>query len=82
MGVDMISRSRLALTIPVIALMAAGCAADPSGADTETVLGHGVDRFPSESLTDWVSYADYVSLFTVLDEQELAMGDHEEQHGA
>lgn len=69
---------RLALMIPVVALVAAGCAGPD---DPNTIVGHGVDRFPSESLTDWVSYANHVSVFTVVDERQLAMGEHEEEHG-
>jgi hypothetical protein len=34
------------------------------------VLGHGTDRFLDESFTDWVSFADQLSVVTVVAEQE------------
>jgi hypothetical protein len=35
------------------------------------VAGDGAARFPSESLRDWVSYADYVAAYTVVAEREI-----------
>ena len=67
---------------------------DPTGAaavpafDDRTVpaadhvaVGHALEAYPSASPSDWVSYADHVSLFTVLDERAQPWGEHEKRYG-
>lgn len=44
-------------------------------------LSSGLDYFPSTTVRDWVSYADHVSVFTVLAEQQLPWGEHELTYG-
>lgn len=70
-------RSAIVAAIAVLMATAACSRVDGDGA----VVGHGVDRFPSESLVEWVSYADHVSYFVVTAERELPWGAHEQQHG-
>ena len=53
-------------TVPVA--FATGCGGSSS---SSLVVGHGSGRFPSEALTDWVSYADQLSVVTVLAEEQL-----------
>lgn len=59
-------------------LVTAACAGD-APADG-LVVGSAADRYPSERIADWVSYADHVAYFTVLDEQELPWGEHEKTY--
>lgn len=51
--------------LPVVAFAASG-----GGSSPRLVVGEGSDRFLDETLTDWVSYADQLSVFTVLAEDE------------
>ena len=59
----------------------------PTSQGTVVDAGDGVtaayalEAFPSASLRDWVSYADHVSLFTVLEERQLPWGEHERKYG-
>jgi hypothetical protein len=43
--------------------------------------GAGADRFPAESLRDWVSYADHVAIFSVVTERELPASNEDLEHG-
>ena len=72
-------RKALVLTIAAGALAVAGCTAE-NPAD-ELVVGSAAARFPSQGIADWVSYADHVAYFTVLDERELPWGEHEQTYG-
>lgn len=58
-------------SIGVATALNRGSSAD--SAPTQVALGQALDRFPSSSLTDWVSYADQVSEVLVLDETRLAL---------
>lgn len=60
-------------------LATAGCAGGAPAGDS--IVGSAADRYPSQRIVDWVSYADHVAYFTVLDERELPRGEHEKAHG-
>lgn len=61
------------------ALATAGCT---NHDDNDSVsVGNATPAFPSEQITDWVSYADHVVYFTVLAERELPLGEHEQTVG-
>ena len=61
------SQRALAIVSVVVATAAGvGCGSGQRG----VVAGDSVARFPSESLRDWVSYADYVA-YTVVAEREI-----------
>ncbi|HKH17070.1 MAG TPA: hypothetical protein VKA57_06055 [Solirubrobacteraceae bacterium] len=58
--------SAVAVGLGVVALLPGGSSSPPVVA-----VDGGSDRFPSESLTDWASYADQVSIVTVVGERAL-----------
>jgi hypothetical protein len=62
----------LLMTLASVASVAALAACGGSSSSSMLVVGEGSDRFPSETLTDWASYADQLSVVTVVDERELA----------
>ncbi|MFF9915621.1 hypothetical protein [Streptomyces sp. NPDC013457] len=45
------------------------------------VLGHGMDRYPSGSANEWVTYADYVAVVTPMSETEIAADATEVERG-
>lgn len=58
------------LTALLCVAPAALLAASPGPSTPSLVVGHGADRFPDESLSDWVSFADQLSAVTVIREEE------------
>ena len=62
--------SALLGALALAALTACGGSSSPSA--SSMVVGEGSDRFPSETLSDWASYADQLSVVTVVDESEIA----------
>ena len=88
------SRITAIVTTTVIALALTGCAVVPAGLSTasatpavsslagyETVMSEGLDALPSETLTDWVSYADTVVVVRVTGESRGELTRDEEQAG-
>jgi hypothetical protein len=63
-----ITRAVAGVSIVVVVAAGPGCG---SGGQT-AVAGSDAARFPSESLRDWVSYADYVAAYSVIAEREIA----------
>ncbi|MGH3447250.1 MAG: hypothetical protein ACRDP4_06465 [Nocardioidaceae bacterium] len=55
----------VAVGLPITAVMAQRA---ESG---EVVLAHGADRFPSQTASDWVTYADYVVAVSAVAEEEI-----------
>jgi hypothetical protein len=58
----------------------AGCGGS-SSSDLLVVEAGTSDRFPSETFTDWVSYADQASVFTVVGEEALPESSDPNVHG-
>lgn len=54
-----------------VVLIFAGCDADGISNQRSTVDAAGADIFPSRALTDWVSYAQQMSVVTVVDEARI-----------
>lgn len=55
-----------------VVLLVGGCSGDDDGT---AMVPSGPQSFPSQTLTDWVSYADQISVVRVVDEQVLPTGD-------
>lgn len=66
------SHSGLHLTLGLMALSLFGCAGGPNEPDDvvpiPVVLAEGDSRFPDQTATDWVTYADYVVVATPVKE--------------
>jgi hypothetical protein len=77
----------------MIAMGAGACSTGPDDEQTDAAIpafddatvpaaagitvSHAIEAFPAATLRDWVSYADHVSLFTVLGERQQPQGEHE-----
>jgi len=79
-----ISRPGIAFALVFVAVVLSAFGVGCSGSDgaSESVSGGGADRFPSESLRDWVSYADHVVTFTVVSEDEIPPSRADAERGA
>ena len=66
------SANLLVTAVASLAAIATLAACGGSSSPSALVVGEGSDRFPSETLTDWASNADQLSVVTVVDERELA----------
>jgi hypothetical protein len=66
------SHSAVAWALSLIAVIVAITSGLGCGSGRQAVVaGDSAARFPSESLRDWVSYADYVAAYTVIAEREI-----------
>jgi hypothetical protein len=63
------------------ALSFAACGHDDDAPEAGFVGGSASELFPGKSLQDWVSYADHVAVYRVVDERALPLGDEEAQSG-
>jgi len=78
------SNSAIARTVAIVsvALLVVAVGAGCGGGDQTAVTGSSAARFPSESLRDWASYADYVAAYTVVAEREIPPAPEDAAHGA
>jgi hypothetical protein len=64
-----------ATTLPLIVVGVVAWTLVSTGSSSPSVIvggaGASSDRFPSETFTDWVSYSDQVSVFSVVSEEEV-----------
>lgn len=58
----------LPLWLVIVIFLVSACASSPP----PPVVGEGSDRFPSETLTEWVSFADQISVVSVLSERDIS----------
>lgn len=65
-------------TTAVAALLVSSCTSQ--GVAENLTVGSAADLYPSQQVSDWVSYADHIAEVTVLNEQELPWGEHEKTH--
>ena len=73
-----IARMAALVSVVLVAItVGVGCG---SGGPT-VVAADSAARFPSESLRDWVSYADYVAAYTVVGEREIPPAPEDADHG-
>ncbi|MFF3691618.1 hypothetical protein [Streptomyces sp. NPDC002187] len=54
---------------------------DPTAESRDVIVAHSSDRHPSETATDWVTYADHVVSVTPVAEQELTPTSEELERG-
>lgn len=55
----------------LVALTLVGCGSSGAERDSGTVIVQGAASFPYETMVDWVSYSDQVSVVTVLSEADV-----------
>lgn len=69
--------------LAMVATLGAGAltTSEPMSSPASTMVGQASDRYPSETLTDWVSYADQVSTVTAVAEEELPAPPEVHRHG-
>jgi hypothetical protein len=65
------ARPAVSAALCALSLALAACGGGSSPSASSVVVGEGSDRFPSETLVDWASYADQLSVVTVVDESEI-----------
>ena len=66
------SHSAVAWAVSILAVIVAIASGLGCGSGRQAAVGgDSAARFPSESLRDWVSYADYVAAYTVIAEREI-----------
>ncbi|NGO78597.1 hypothetical protein G6045_23500 [Streptomyces sp. YC504] len=79
--IALVSIVTVALTAAIFANRQTDTEATAQAKPEEITIAHGSDRRPSETATDWVTYADHVVVVTPVSEKEIAPAQTELQRG-